>query len=116
MGTVSGFRHTGAASEGGARGRTHIVADIVDDLTRGRSVAQIAQERGLPRAFVEQVVDHARRQGTIDIVELTSGCAGGACAPDPDSPVCAGCPLLPASARNRASIVSHIRRLIQTHT
>lgn len=113
MGAVSGFRRTGASD--GASSRTHVVAGVVADLAAGMSVARCADERGLPRDFVEQIVEHARARGMIDVVELTAGCSLGACEPSPDSIVCASCPLRPASAKPARSIAARIRARMRSH-
>ncbi|PLS28086.1 peptidase [Bifidobacterium anseris] len=115
---MSGFRRTGAADARDRRraddrrkqgARTHVVADVVADLKTGKSVARCAAERGLPRDFVEQIVEHARTRGMIDVVELTAGCSIGVCEPSPDSIVCASCPLRPAAAGAARSIAARIR-------
>lgn len=75
--------------------RIGIVDHIVHDLLAGLTVADCAHKYRLPRDFVEQIVTMARERGTLDIVSLDTraGCGTGGCQPDPESLVCAGCPL-----------------------
>lgn len=112
---MSGFRRTGDGRRPARGARTHVVAAVVADLEAGMSVAQCAAGRGLPRDFVEQIVEHARAHGMINVVELTAGCSAGPCEPSPGSIVCAGCPLRPAAAKAGPSIAARIRARMRSH-
>lgn len=119
---MSEFRRTGVSSrtqrEGTPAARPSIVQQVVTQLKAGHTVAEVAREHGLPRDFVEQIVEHARAAGSLDMVVLGADrkCGTGACNPDPSSLVCAGCPLAPAGAENRLSIGRAVRRLLNKRT
>ncbi|MEE1296543.1 MAG: hypothetical protein UHD09_06860 [Bifidobacterium sp.] len=104
--STDGFRRTG----------TGVVGRVVAMLGAGRSVHECAEALGLPDAFIEQVADDARRRGLIDVIALDTGCTSGHCTPDPDSIVCAGCPLAPrgASTPLRAAWGALSRRMRRT--
>jgi hypothetical protein len=86
-----------------------LVAQIVDELTHGKTTAMVAKSHGLPRDFVDMVLERAQRNGTIDFFEIKPGtCTKGACDPDPESLVCAGCPIMPAAVRRKQSLVGKI--------
>ncbi|NEG69339.1 hypothetical protein [Bifidobacterium choloepi] len=109
---MTGFRKTGDDSRDGTTraNRPSVMELVVDDLGHGMTVGECARKRKLPRDFIEQIVDYARRKGTLDVVELTKGCSTGACDPDPDSLICAGCPLVPAGQGNRLTIRAMLSR------
>lgn len=106
------FRATGHGTAA-ARRPQGVVERVVASLKGGMSVSQCAQAMRLPRDFVEQIVEHARAAGSLDVVVLDyrNGCGSGACDPDPSSLVCAGCPLAPAGAAHRIGIRAALRRL-----
>lgn len=98
---MNGFRRT-RRQQAQARPSGGIVAQVTAELGAGTPVEECARAHGLPRAFIEQIALHARRRGDLAIVELDRGCVtGGPCTPDPDSIVCAACPLaLPRAKRD----------------
>lgn len=80
-----------------------IVAQVADELGHGMTVADCAARHNLPRDFIVMIAAQARRRGLLTVVDLQAdGTVCGVCAPDPDSIVCAGCPLRSSSARRRA--------------
>ena len=60
-------------------------------------------DSGMPVDFVRQIAESLEAEGAIDLVTWrgSHGCATGGCTPDPDSPLCAGCPLKPIKPRRR---------------
>lgn len=79
----------------GVRGR------VAAMLRQGLDIASCARVLGMPVDFVRQIAESLEAQGTIDLVTWrgSHGCATGGCTPDPDSPLCAGCPLKPVQLR-----------------
>ncbi|KFI68706.1 hypothetical protein [Bifidobacterium magnum] len=119
---VSGSRDSLSSARTSASGAPHmprrgIVTQVVDDLAAGMTVVECAEKHRLPRDFVEQIVDHARKRGSLNMVALSaeSGCSTGMCDPDPDSLVCAGCPLVPAASGRRATIRTLLCRKLNAH-
>ncbi|WP_246165680.1 hypothetical protein [Bifidobacterium canis] len=107
------FRKTGAPS---TAGKLSVVDKTVNALRHGQSVSEYARSSGLPRDFVEQIVEYAREQGRLDFVSLSpnNGCASGSCTPDPESLVCASCPLAPSAKQGRTprmQLLHHLKRL-----
>ncbi|KFI98855.1 hypothetical protein [Bifidobacterium subtile] len=94
-----------------------ITAQVVQALVSGKTPRIAAQDLGLPLDFVNLVIEQARISGDIDFFELrTENCtAGGACQPDPESMVCASCPILPPSIRKQQSPLGKLRRVISSH-
>lgn len=94
-----------------------ITAQVVQALTSGKTPRMAAQDLGLPLDFVNLVIEQARISGDIDFFELrTENCTvGGACQPDPESMVCASCPILPPSIRKQQSPLGKLRRVISSH-
>lgn len=113
---MSDFRKTAISSpsRSSSTPSNGIVGQVVQDLTDGMSVAEVAHKHHVPRDFIEQIVDFARARGGLQVVELNTGCSTGPCDPDPDSIVCAGCPLVPAGSRNRATILNRLRAWTRT--
>ena len=90
---MSGFRSTHAP-------RTGITAQVIHDLGRGMTVRECADAHHLPEAFIAQIAEFARARGELDLVVLDRGCVTkGMCTPDPESVICAGCPLAAPHAR-----------------
>ncbi|RYQ67113.1 hypothetical protein [Bifidobacterium pseudolongum] len=90
---MSEFRSTHAP-------RTGITAQVIHDLGRGMTVRECADAHHLPEAFIAQIVEFARAHGELDVVALDRGCVTkGMCTPDPDSVICAGCPLAAPNTR-----------------
>ena len=90
---MSEFRSTRAP-------RTGITAQVIHDLSRGMTVRECADAHHLPEAFSAQIVEFARARGELDVVALDRGCVTkGMCTPDPDSVICAGCPLAAPNTR-----------------
>lgn len=90
-------------------GNAPLVSRIVHDLANGKTTSMVAHDYGLPLDFVTLVLDRARQQGNLDFFELKPGsCTKGACDPDPESLVCAGCPIMPAAVRRKQSLVGKL--------
>ncbi|MCH3975960.1 MAG: hypothetical protein LKI60_08380 [Bifidobacterium tibiigranuli] len=131
MNTSNGFRHTETTkTEPTKTERTPvnrkdaptiseipITAQVVQALVSGKTPRMAAQDLGLPLDFVNLVIEQARISGDIDFFELrTENCtAGSACQPDPESMVCASCPILPPSIRKQQSPLGKLRRVISSH-
>ncbi|MFR0574049.1 hypothetical protein ACLUWS_02215 [Bifidobacterium boum] len=83
----------------GVRGR------VAAMLRQGLDIASCARVLGMPVDFVRQIAESLEAQGAIDLVTWrgSHGCATGGCTPDPDSPLCAGCPLKPVQLRRHRS-------------
>lgn len=96
--------HDPASSHG-----TSLVEQVLYELTHGSTASMVAERHGLPRDFVNLILERAQRDGTVDVVELTSGsCTKGTCDPDPESLVCAGCPIMPAAIRRKQSLMGRL--------
>ncbi|MCI1674588.1 MAG: hypothetical protein LKI34_10285 [Bifidobacterium tibiigranuli] len=131
MNTSNGFRHTEATKteltkiertpvnckDAPTISEIPITAQVVQALVSGKTPRIAAQDLGLPLDFVNLVIEQARISGDIDFFELrTENCtAGGACQPDPESMVCASCPILPPSIRKQQSPLGKLRRVISSH-
>lgn len=109
------FRHVRAARQPEntpSRSGTGIAGVILDELASGSTVRMIAQRHGLPVDFVLCVVEQHAQDGDLDYMQLQSGsCTIGFCDPDPQSLVCVDCPVLPAAARRRQSLIARITSL-----
>ena len=80
-----------------------ITSRIIAALNHGGTRVSVARDLGLPAEFVDMVIERACRDGRLSFFELCTGnCSSSGCSPDPDSPVCAGCPLYPAASRRDA--------------
>ena len=81
----------------GVRGRVAVM------IRQGLDIAACARVLGMPVDFVRQVAESLGAEGAIDLVTWrgSHGCATGGCDPDPDSPLCAGCPLKPVQLRRK---------------
>ena len=63
------------------------------------TVRECADAHHLPEAFIAQIVEFARARGELDVVALDRECVTkGMCTPNPDSVICAGCPLAAPNA------------------
>lgn len=88
-----------------------LVSQILEELTHGGTVTMVAEKHGLPLDFVTLVLERARRNGSVEFFELKPGsCTKGSCDPDPESLVCAGCPIMPAAIRRKQSLVGRLLR------
>ncbi|MCH4209735.1 hypothetical protein [Bifidobacterium sp.] len=96
---------------------TPITTQVLQILASGKTPRMAAHDLSLPLDFVNLVIEQARASGDFDFFELrTENCtAGGACHPDPESMVCASCPILPTSIRKQQSALGKLRRAISSH-
>ncbi|MCI1218956.1 MAG: hypothetical protein LKF99_00200 [Bifidobacterium sp.] len=96
---------------------TPVTTQVLQALTSGKTPRMVAQELRLPLDLIDLIIEQARISGDIDFFELrTQNCtAGGACQPDPESMVCASCPILPPSIRRQQSPLGKLRRAISSH-
>ncbi|BDR53830.1 hypothetical protein KIM372_17370 [Bombiscardovia nodaiensis] len=93
------------------------VADrIIAALSSGQPPQVVAQNLGLPLDFITMVTEQARRSGQLNYYELESGnCGlGTGCQPDPESLVCASCPILPAAIRRQQSPFARLRQALSS--
>ena len=92
-------KHTVRRMPTGVRGRVAVM------IRQGLDIAACARVLGMPVDFVRQVAESLEAEGAIDLVTWrgSHGCATGGCTPDPDSPLCAGCPLKPVQLRRHRS-------------
>jgi hypothetical protein len=86
-----------------------LVTQIVHELADGKTTFMVARAHGLPQDFVDLVLERARRDGSLDFFELKPGsCTKGSCDPDPESLVCAGCPIMPAAIRRKQGLLGKL--------
>ena len=91
-GIRTGFRRISGASDS--------VADrVLTELHHGSTPRLAAQRLGLPLDLVSLVVEREQAAGRLEVVQVTRDRCIGSCDPDPDSLVCAGCPVLPLALR-----------------
>ncbi|AKV55719.1 hypothetical protein BACT_1439 [Bifidobacterium actinocoloniiforme DSM 22766] len=92
-----------------------IAERIINALTAGQPPQTVARKVGVPLDFVSLVTEQARRSGRLNYYELAAGnCGSGpGCDPDPDSLVCASCPILPAAVRRQQSPWARLRARIR---
>lgn len=90
-------KHTVRRMPTGIRGRVAVM------IRQGLDIAACARVLGMPVDFIVQIAESLEREGVIDLVTWrgSHGCATGGCVPDPDSPLCAGCPLKPVQLRRK---------------
>ncbi|WEV74025.1 hypothetical protein OZX74_00105 [Bifidobacterium sp. ESL0798] len=71
----------------------------------------IANELSLPLDFVDLVIEQERTAGRLNIYDLRScnSTTGEGCDPDPESLVCASCPILPKAIRQRQSVFGRLK-------
>lgn len=94
---------TDAARRAVHRTPTGIRGRVAAMLRQGLDIAACARILGMPVDFVRQIAESLEAEGAIDLVTWrgSHGCATGGCDPDPDSPLCAGCPLKPVQLRRK---------------
>lgn len=91
------FRHTGPVVS-----RAPASKRILDSLRAGMTAGMVSRQLNMPLDFVELVMDQAKSSGKLGVLDMASGkCGGASCQPDPESFVCAGCPVLAVSKRHR---------------
>lgn len=78
----------------------------------------IANRLGLPVDFIELVINQEQAAGRLDVYDLRScnSTTGQGCDPDPESLVCASCPILPAAIRRRQSLTARLRSKLHKRT
>ncbi|WEV59034.1 peptidase [Bifidobacterium sp. ESL0728] len=88
-----------------------ITTAVIDGLTHGQSPRMIANELSLPLDLVDLVIEQERTAGRLSIYDLRScnSTTGEGCDPDPESLVCAGCPILPKAVRQRQSVFGRLK-------
>lgn len=75
---------------------------ILSAIQSGATPRQAAQMLHQPLDLVDMVIERSERNGELTILRFGNGrCGSQFCRPDPDSLVCAGCPIL-ATTRHRA--------------
>ncbi|RBP99027.1 peptidase [Bifidobacterium xylocopae] len=114
-----GFRRTASprSDPTASDAQAPISERILAALSAGRPPRRVAASLGVPLDFVSLVTEQARRSGKLDYYDLATGnCGSGpGCNPDPDSLVCASCPILPAAVRRRQSILGRLLNLKTRH-
>ena len=105
MSSAAGFTRTGRASG--------VKDAVIRQLAAGATPRLAAQRLGLPVDLVDLIVERERAAGRLDVLAPSTGRCGGPCDPDPQSLVCAGCPILPIALRRRQSLTGKLRRGIQ---
>ncbi|WEV69399.1 hypothetical protein OZX73_00410 [Bifidobacterium sp. ESL0775] len=93
------------------RASSSVAQKIIDGLTNGQTPRMIATGLNLPLDFVDLVIEQERAAGRLNIYDLRScnTTTGEGCDPDPDSLVCAGCPILPKTIRQRQSVFGRLK-------
>jgi hypothetical protein len=92
---MSGFRKTAQSAET-VQSRLSLFEQVISEFCNGKTSRQIAHGLGLPLDLIELMAQRAYREGRLEYYELADReCAQGFCAPDPQSFICAGCPLYP---------------------
>jgi hypothetical protein len=88
-----------------------ITSEVIEGLTHGQTPRMIADRLDLPIDFIELVISQERSAGRLDVYDLRScnSTTGQGCDPDPESLVCASCPILPAAIRRRQSLAARLR-------
>lgn len=110
---MNDFRKTQESQHlnGTANPPASVTSHIIVMLNAGLTPNAVAGRLQLPLEFVNAVIERSSSEGKLAFFELKTGnCSSSSgCSPDPDSPVCAGCPIYPASARKaRAGLFSHV--------
>ncbi|MDF7665973.1 hypothetical protein [Bifidobacterium sp. ESL0745] len=92
-----------------------IAEEIIAGLTNGRTPRMIATELSLPLDFVDLVIEQERTAGRLNVYDLRScnSTTGEGCDPDPESLVCAGCPILPKAIRQRQSVFGRLKAKLE---
>lgn len=95
-----------------------ITREVIDNLTHGQTPRMIANRLGLPVDFIELVISQEQAAGRLDVYDLRScnSTTGQGCDPDPESLVCASCPILPAAIRRRQSLTARLRSKLHKRT
>ncbi|WEV67471.1 hypothetical protein OZX72_00170 [Bifidobacterium sp. ESL0769] len=110
-----GFRKvstsTSKLSKSGNQTSLSITDKIVDGLTNGKTPRMIAVSLNLPLDFVDLVIEQECAAGRINVYDLRScnTTTGEGCDPDPESLVCAGCPIFPKAIRKRQSVFGRLK-------
>ncbi|MDF7640036.1 hypothetical protein PT279_00240 [Bifidobacterium sp. ESL0784] len=91
---------------------------VIDGLTRGQTPRMIATNLSLPLDFIDLVIEQERTAGRLNIYDLRScnSTTGEGCNPDPESLVCAGCPILPKAIRQRQSVFGRLKAKLRIKT
>lgn len=111
----TGFRRTAARPTTDSGRADGVVERTIRSLESGMSVGEVARASNLPRDFIEQIAVFARERGRLDFVSVSadSGCGTGSCTPDPDSIICASCPLAPPAAKRGHTPLAHIASTVR---
>jgi hypothetical protein len=73
---------------------------VIGELSNGKTIERVARAHAMPTDLVKAMVEQAEREGKLDYYTFDNGrCSFGLCNPDPDSLICAGCPLFPKRAK-----------------
>ncbi|WEV64050.1 hypothetical protein [Bifidobacterium sp. ESL0732] len=114
-GRTSSSRHN-ETTTASRKSAAPIAATIINELTHGQTPRMVADRLGLPLDFVNLVIERERRAGRLNIYDLRScnSTTGEGCDPDPDSLICAGCPILPAAIRRRQSLFGRLKAKLRT--
>ncbi|MFT8704086.1 hypothetical protein [Bifidobacterium aquikefiricola] len=95
---MKSFRHTRSTSSktlSPTKSPAQIPAQIIEALKNGMTAAMVARTLNLPLDFVDMVMDQAKSSGKLVVLNMAEHqCGSLGCQPDPESFVCAGCPML----------------------
>ncbi|WEV41985.1 hypothetical protein OZX57_00080 [Bifidobacterium sp. ESL0682] len=88
---------------------------VIDGLTHGQTPRMIATSLNLPLDFIDLIITQERAAGRLNIYDLRScnSSTGEGCDPDPESLVCAGCPILPKDIRQHQSVFGRLKAKLQ---
>ncbi|WEV72439.1 hypothetical protein [Bifidobacterium sp. ESL0790] len=103
--------HNGENATTRGKSQSSITANVIDGLTHGQTPRMIASRLSLPLDLVDLIIERERAAGRLDVYDLRScnSTTGEGCDPDPESLVCASCPILPAAIRKRQSVFARLK-------
>lgn len=91
--------------------RTGLTDQVIEAATHGQTPRMIARALDQPLDLVDLIIERERAAGHITIYDLTScnSTTGAGCNPDPESMVCASCPILPRQIRKNQSLFGRLK-------
>jgi hypothetical protein len=92
-----------------------ISEQVLASLRDGNTTRMVAQRLNLPMDFIELIHDQAISSRQLAVLDFAGQqCSSTHCNPDPESFVCAGCPVMSISKRRTSARKNGFQKLLST--